>query len=344
MTTKLRSYTVITTINPPTLAVKKYADMVDSNVLVIGDLKTQKHWSLDNARFISLDSQLKLGYHLIKHLPLNHYSRKMIGYLIAADNADIIIDTDDDNIPKDNWGVPEGGTYFRSLSGTGFTNIYQWYTNQHIWPRGLPLSLINKNFDNDFGDRIKEESVGVWQGLADGDPDVDALYRLVINKPCSFTCNEALVLSKGLVSPFNSQSTLFKADLLMLMYLPVSVTFRFTDILRGLVAQPIMWASDYYLGFLGSNVFQERNEHNLVSDLVSEVPMYQHCEKIIDLVSGVVSSRSQIEDNLFAAYQSLVKAGITSEFELFSLEAWIKDVQFIQAGRTKPDRCSLPLN
>ena len=58
-----------------------------------------------------------------------------------------------------------------------------------------------------------------------------------------------MVLGTGTMSPFNTQNTLIRKELFALLYLPTYVTFRFTDILRGLVAQPIMWAAGYALGF-----------------------------------------------------------------------------------------------
>ena len=41
------------------------------------------------------------------------------------------------------------------------------------------------------------------------------------------------------------------------MYLPTFVTFRFTDILRSYVAQPIMWNAGYRLGFTNATVTQK---------------------------------------------------------------------------------------
>ncbi|MBU3621838.1 STELLO glycosyltransferase family protein [Polynucleobacter sp. CS-Odin-A6] len=191
----------------------------------------------------------------------------------------------------------------------------------------MPLDLIKNNYTNSFGSEIEGLRVGIWQGLADEDPDVDAIYRLTINEPCYFEEGEPLVLQKNLISPFNSQNTMFHRDLFLLMYLPITVTFRFTDILRGLVAQPIMWAHDYYLGFTGPTVVQKRNEHNLMSDFSSEISMYQCTEKIVDLVSSVTSVGNTMEVNLYNAYDKLRHFGIVRDDEMQALEAWIKDAQ-----------------
>ena len=306
-----------------------FADTSGFKLIVVGDSKTPENWHLNNAKFLSLDSQLQLKFNLIKHLPLNHYCRKMVGYLYAMGDADIIVDTDDDNLPKNDWGFPDINADFKSISGSGFINIYQWYSSQNIWPRGLPLDLVHKKFDNKFGANTNEKFVGIWQGLADGDPDVDAIWRLTNKYACQFDIAEPLVLQKGVISPFNSQNTLFKKDLFLLMYLPSTVSFRFTDILRGLVAQPIMWSHEYLLGFIGPTVIQERNEHNLISDLISEIPMYQHCGSIVGLVSSVVSKNNTIATNLYNSYEILARNNIVLEDELLALEAWIYDVSKI---------------
>lgn len=113
------------------------------------------------------------------------------------------------------------------------------------------------------------------------------------------------------------------------MYLPNYVTFRFTDILRGLVAQPIMWIKGFQLGFTDATVVQKRNPHNYISDFESEIPMYKHCDKITEIVSNNIFKEKSIEDNLYCAYQGLLKEGIIEEKELFVLENWLKDLKAI---------------
>jgi len=331
----MKNYIIITSIFQPTEAVKKFAQNPNFKLIVVGDNKSPKDWSCENVVYLSLEMQHKLEFRLLKTLPINHYCRKMIGYLIAMKEAETIIDTDDDNIPKENWKFPESSLSYKTLDGDGFVNVYQWYTKQKIWPRGLPLNLINKKFENNYGLDIQGRAVGIWQGLADEDPDVDAIYRLTIDEPCTFEQDMPLVLNKGLISPFNSQNTLYYRNLFPLLYLPITVTFRFTDILRGLVAQPIMWAYGYHLGFTGATVVQKRNEHNLMSDFQSEIPMYEHCEKIVDLVSASVSSGSSLEANLFNAYDRLALHGIVDGAELVAVESWISDSLEQMMGRER---------
>lgn len=323
---------VITSIFHPTEAVTAFAKMNDYQLIVIGDKKTPTDWNCNNVDFIPIKRQELLDFELIKLLPYNHYCRKMIGYLRAiADNADYIIDTDDDNIPKDNWAFPEFEKEFDCLLGNqGFVNVYQLYTKQKIWARGLPLNLIHKQFELEKLLSLKDCKVGIWQGLADEDPDVDAIYRLTSDVPCYFDERSPLVLDKGTISPFNTQNTIIRKELFALLYLPTYVTFRFTDILRGLIAQPIMWLYDYQLGFVNATVIQKRNPHDYMKDFISEIPMYESTEKVIELVSGSISKNNTIESNLYNSYDSLLKASIICDAEMKTLEAWLKDLESIK--------------
>jgi hypothetical protein len=234
---------VITSIFYPTEAILSFSKMEDYNLIVVGDKKSPLDWNCSNVAYLSVADQEKMGFQIGKNLPYNHYGRKMLGYLHAMkDNPDFIIDTDDDNIPKNKWNFPAFEDCFKSLEEElGFVNIYQLFTKQKIWPRGLPLRLINTIFNFENSIKFKKCNVGVWQGLADEDPDVDAIYRLTSDEPCYFNEHEPVVLGKGTICPFNTQNTIVRKELFPLLYLPTYVTFRFTDILRGLVAQPIMW-------------------------------------------------------------------------------------------------------
>jgi hypothetical protein len=331
----MRKYIVITSINNPTNAVISFSKKLDYKLVVIGDKKTPADWFCENARYLSIKEQGKIGKYLNKILPYNHYCRKMIGYLYSiANDADFIIDTDDDNIPNDVWGFPENKeTYAVINEGMGFINVYQLYTNMHIWPRGLPLSLINKRFNLENSIDEKCCNVGIWQGLADEDPDVDAIYRLTKNNTCIFNKRNPVVLGKGTISPFNTQNTIVTKELFPLMYLPTFVTFRFTDILRGLIAQPIMWLYGYQLGFTNANVVQKRNIHNYFEDFLSEIPMYKHSEEIVGIASDVITKDDSIQNNLFNVYVELHTNNIVESKELVTLEAWLKDLDYIMGQK-----------
>ncbi|HSU65409.1 MAG TPA: STELLO glycosyltransferase family protein [Tepidisphaeraceae bacterium] len=321
---------VITTIFPPTEVVRKFAAMSGWRLVVAGDRKTPADWAHPGVTFLSGADQERSGYRIARELPWNHYCRKMIGYVRAIRmGAQVIVDTDDDNIPKPDWSFPEfEGEFLTTGNRLGFINVYRLFTGQTIWPRGFPLELLTSPQAAPTRDQLTPavSRVGIWQGLADGDPDVDAIYRLTNNTACYFNDGPPVVLGEGTVCPFNSQNTAYHRELFPLLYMPAHVTFRFTDILRGLVAQPILWAAGWRLGFTKATVVQERNPHNYLKDFESEIPCYLHAAKVIDVVGSVVSSRLPVLENLVRAYRELVRVGIVPDRELPLLDAWLEDV------------------
>lgn len=328
---------VITSIFEPSEAITSFAGMTGHTTIVAGDNKTPANWNHPNTEYLSVEKQQSIGRHLNKVLPYNHYCRKMIGYLYAMqNNASCIIDTDDDNHPKQNWQFPEAEGMFDCIQGDkGFINIYQLYTDQKIWPRGLPLKKIKQKQNLEAFIGKTNCKVGIWQGLVDGDPDVDAIYRLTDDTPCYFNERAPVVLAPGTISPFNSQNTLYCKELFELLYLPAHVTFRFTDILRGLIAQPIMWQEGYQLGFTEATVVQKRNEHDYFKDFLSEIPVFRYADDVIDITTGAVVAGQSISDNLMNVYHALCKKDIVPAQELEILEAWLLDVQEINAVNSK---------
>ncbi|MEI6240722.1 MAG: DUF288 domain-containing protein [Planctomycetia bacterium] len=326
---------VITSINPPTAAVAAFARRSPGDVLVVGDAKTPGDWHCPGAVFVGLPEQESLAFRIVELLPCNHYTRKMVGYLLAATrDIDVIVDTDDDNIPKAEWAFPRFEIACDVVTGpAGYVNVYRLFTSGRIWPRGLPLRLIDDRRPVEIGRSTQTSRVGVWQGLADGDPDVDALYRLTHREPVSFAARAPVALAEGVVSPFNSQNTAWRRELFPLLYLPACVSFRFTDILRGLVAQPIMWSEGYRLGFTGATVDQKRNAHDLRQDFAEEIPMYVHGEKVVAVVKRAIADCPDIPSKLFEAYRGLVAAEIVPRQELAILSAWLHDLDAIRVER-----------
>ena len=327
----MRRFIIITSIFPPTNAVKKFASIEGWQLVVVGDKKSPPGWTHDNVVYLSPDDQTKFGFKTAELLPWNHYCRKLIGYLYAiSKGAELIADSDDDNLPYDSWPeLPLPNQDLKTLSGPKFVNIYNQFSDEFVWPRGLPLTeiLSSKKAEVTEG----RQQVGIWQFLADGDPDVDAIYRLTSNKPIKFNDSQPVVLEEGTYSPFNSQNTLFNKDLFPLLFLPAFVTFRFTDILRGLVAQPILWKHGYKLGFGKATVFQERNPHDYLKDFESEIPVYINSEKVVDIVNESLANADadKPSESLLIAYEALQKSEIVNEEEVKLVRAWIEDLDQI---------------
>ena len=321
---------IITSINPPTKAVKKYSKLPGTKLTIVGDKKSPKNYDCNNVDYLTLEKQNNLYSKLSTTLPLNHYSRKNIGYIHALkNNASSIIDTDDDNIPYDNYldvlnNLKDNVQTPKQIKNN-WINIYAYFTKTLLWPRGFPLDCI-KTKPPELTPNKNNIDIAVWQGLADREPDLDAIYRLtqnnqdiVFDKRCP-----QVVLNKNQFCPVNSQNTMFDKSVFCLTYIPTTVTFRFCDILRGLVMQPILHLYNKHVGFYQPTVYQDRNPHDLFSDFVDEIPMYLHCKQIPQIISDVIDGHRSMQDNLLTAYQALAKHNIVKQQELQVLGSFLE--------------------
>jgi hypothetical protein len=64
-----------------------------------------------------------------------------------------------------------------------------------------------------------------------------------------------------------------------------------------------------------------------MKDFISEIPMYEHTEKIVNIVSGAIYGSESIETNLFNAYEALLKEGVVCGNEIKTLETWLTDIK-----------------
>jgi hypothetical protein len=329
-----RRFVVVTSIFSPTRTIHEVAKQDGGRVIVVGDRKTPADWSCDGVEYLSPDAQLATGWRTAEVHPWNRYGRKMIGYLEAiARGSEAIVDLDDDNVPNADFGFPPFEGRFLEVRSDSYYNVYRRFTDEFIWPRGYPLRQLTET--NHVEESASECSVGVWQALADGDPDVDAIYRLtvkdMVEDPVYFRDEDPVVLAPGTICPFNSQNTLFGERAFPLLYLPATVTMRASDIVRSLVAQPILWAAEMRLGFLGPNVTQERNEHDYLDDFEDEIPLYLRAEEFSAVATSAVSADRSIEENLRSVYAALGDQELVQAGELPLLDAWLEDLASIDA-------------
>jgi len=324
----MKKFIVITTINNITEGINKFSKENKWSLLLVSDKKTPKIVSKEsNIKVLDIIWQEKINYNFTKYCPYNHYSIKNIGYLYAIKkSASEILDTDDDNIPYENWydnfNLTENK--YDVVVSPKYANVYNLFTAKHIWPRGFPLDKIKNKEKIQFG-RSQEKQVAIIQGLADEDPDVDAIYRMIDGEIVHFNKRDAVILNSSVYCPFNSQNTLWFKEAFVYLYLPVSVTFRFTDILRGYIAQRGIWELNRNLAFVSSSVYQKRNEHDLMKDFFSEIECYLNVKKVVSILDSLSLTGIPTND-IRTIYEELCRNGIVQEVELKALEAWIKDI------------------
>lgn len=328
----MNQWIVVTTINPPTKAIRRIGDLVAEgwNCVVIGDRKTPKDWAYGSIHYLDFEAQQRQYGGLASLIPANHYSRKNLGYLYAMEHgAEVILETDDDNIPSSSFGqdisIDVQGDV---VGGSAWVNTYAHFTDTLIWPRGNPLDTIHQaGTINEVGVRAQ---CPIQQFLADGDPDVDAIYRLLFKERLTFRQRDPVILAPGSWCSFNSQNTLFFREAFPLLYLPCHVSFRMTDIWRSFVAQAGLWSNNQRLAFRSATVVQERNEHNLMRDFRDEVDGYLMNARIAEILA-VVRAES-LPRFVCAAWKALHDAGIVKAEELEIVDAWMAQYSALRSS------------
>jgi len=330
---------VVTTIREPTEPLREMDAAVrraGGRMVAVADAKGPAAFPLEGALFLSFQEQSALPFSLAGLLPSGHYARKNLGYLHAMRvGADCIYETDDDNAPLPGWAPRPAGVAAVRAEPSPWLNVYRLFSDELIWPRGFPLGMVADPSTH----RIAQEAevrvdAPIQQGLADGSPDVDAVWRLVLGRDFRFRGGPSVWLPRGTWCPFNSQSTWWRPRAYPLMYLPSFCSFRMTDIWRSFVAQRCLWEMGAGLVFHGAEVVQRRNPHDLMRDFRDEVPGYLGNETIVRLLSGTPLREGDAAagENLLRCYERLSGSGFFPAAELKLVEAWRNDVERLRAG------------
>ncbi len=324
---------VLTTIQEPTTSLKAMMKMATENdiaVYIAGDKKTPVDFELKGANYLSPRQQLDLFPKLASLMPWNHYARKNLAYIQAiSEGATTIRETDDDNSPLPDFTDFQLEDYpvYTLDTSEKWVNIYQFFTELNVWPRGFSLSTAAKNPDNQTVLRDPEHGNAlIFQGLVDGHPDIDAVYRLVNgNITIQFEGRKIIKLSKGQWCPFNSQNTLFRYQAFPLLYLPSGASFRLTDIWRSFVAQRCLWEMKEGIAHHYPTVVQDRNVHDFYKDFIDEMPGYSSHDHMIGVLEDLNLGNDMIQ-NLLTCYKALVEEKFLPESELLILDSWISEL------------------
>ena len=270
---------VTTTIYPPTEALRKFSEIKGWNMVVIGDKKTPTDWHLPGVWYMSPEEQEAYDRLLSDSIGWNCIGRRNLGLLAAKGmKADVVAVVDDDNIPYDNWGknlmvdreveVTHYATDFPAFDPVGATNY------KHLWHRGFPLELLPSRDYTHF--RYGVMTPDVQADFWNGNHDIDAVCRMEHAPECAFQSRYFPIASNA-PSPFNSQNTFISGHWLKHYFLCPEIG-RMDDI----------WAA-YYLQALGAkvvygepSVYQQRNEHNLITDMRAEYLGYEHNLELIN--------------------------------------------------------------
>tara|TARA_B100001173_G_scaffold271493_1_gene249467 strand:- start:2569 stop:3492 length:924 start_codon:yes stop_codon:yes gene_type:complete len=305
---KIKKFIICTSINKPTVAVKKFDSMKDWKLVIVGDKKTPKNYKLKNGIYLSPKKQEKIDKKLSDLIGWNCIQRRNFGILYAWKNgADIVAVVDDDNIPYKDWGKKllinnKIKTNFYKTNSEAFDPI-SVTNHKHLWHRGFPIQILNKR--NKVKKQKKIMQPDIQADFWNGDPDIDAICRMEHHPNCKFK-NKYFPLASNKISPFNSQNTFISKKVLPHYFLFPHIG-RMDDI----------WASFYVISkgfkvvYNKASVFQKRNEHDLTKDMLKEFIGYENnlnlikdLKKNINNINSYIPERSRLA---FLRYQKHFK-------------------------------------
>lgn len=286
----LKTALITTTIHVPRVLALYRKLGPDVQFFVAADEKTPLEAyefcaGIPNCEIYSPDRQRELGYECSALIGWNCIQRRNIALLEAVKwGADVIYSCDDDNISldEDHWfNVSEPFEYDNRLmrkapfSGLKASSPTGWFDpgcllvpqTKH---RGFPISIKS---DPVF-EPVIDARIGVAAGLCLGDPDIDAVTRIatapIIHSVSELGRAGVVVDPRETKTVFNSQNTAFIRELAPAMFMAPFVQ-RYDDIYASLICQRVMRARDMHVHFGQPFIWQQRNEHNLLSDLRAEL-------------------------------------------------------------------------
>ncbi|XP_060066987.1 uncharacterized protein LOC132547235 [Ylistrum balloti] len=339
------NWAVVTTIFPPSKAVKDMASLSNWCLVIVADKKTPPESTYvsdmgmnkidkNKINYLSVEEQSFLYPLLSDIIPFNHFGRKNIGYMYAIHHkAKFIWDFDDDNdgtVDLDDFKTDVHFPYVTICKGEQDTlvNPYPYFgvAETYTWPRGFPLQDIkNKTTIPKLCNSTDAVNLGIIQSLANDQPDIDAVYRMTRDAPFNFQAtrksHRPFVLPGNSFAPVNSQATLWLGPAFPYLALPISINGRVSDIWRGYIAQYFLHRKDIRLAFSPPYVIQDRNAHNILRDFNAELPLYQKSKQLVSFLS---SENSSNPPDIVELYKILYMRNYLEEQDIKFAEAWKK--------------------
>ncbi len=349
---------VLTTIFPPSEAIRHQVKLKGWCLVIVTDNKTPQEYETgwiqgsgnDHVVLLTVEEQKEFVNDFVQMIQWNHFGRKNIGYLYAIQHgAEVIWDFDDDNMLK----KPDS-TFFdaEASNGIGEKDVAVRIPHQledcptynpypvlgapffPSWPRGLPLQHIqntrcyNASLKNI---KVKRNSIGVLQSLADIQPDVDAIYRLTMKIPFSFNHlidTRPLLVPRGVLTPFNAQATFHFKDAFWGLLLPIAVNGRVSDIWRSYIVGRLFWDCGLHFGFLAQPlVVQDRNPHDNIKDMSAEDDLYKKGEQLVSFLGEWKSSAQTLEERIQELWIALYERQYIEKRDVVLVQRWLSNLK-----------------
>jgi len=331
---------ITTTINVPTV-LKGWSIGLDEedHIIVIGDQKTPHQDVINvlrditgtdgiNTRYMAPDQQTH--WSISDVLGWNTIQRRNIGLLEALKlRPDHIITIDDDNEPMTDDQITRMINVMETPGDTDIVTGVEWYNpgsacTPNVTHRGFPLSQRHADIDPDYAQRF-DVDIAVGAMLWVGDPDIDAIERMVLNP----TVNDVefdTITPPGVWAPFNSQATVYRYDVAPLMFMFPGIG-RYDDIWASYLARRVMDHFNLSVYYGNPAVRQTRNEHDVIVDLSHEMFGMTFTDEFVAALKEVdLNGCATIIQALDRCFAAIHKLDFMPTQTRASLGLWVADL------------------
>ncbi|XP_075254814.1 uncharacterized protein LOC142346189 [Convolutriloba macropyga] len=330
-------------------------------IVIVGDMGGPDKYPFNEGKqgrviYLNARDQVQLaaeGVKLSETLPWNHYGRKNVGYLYAtASGAQLIWDFDSNNyllstpakVFEPNLTGNSSETIVLQATPKGKQVTCSSFNPMSImsvgkspsWLRGLPLDDIKAEECQRDAYIIKETAIlerkiAVYQSLPIQDQDVNATSSFNQKLSVNFKHDPErlpLMVPDDAFAPFNSQATLFTYEAFFMLFLPVTVHARVSDVWRSYLGQKLLKDCGYSIVFTPGKFVQNRNVLNISADFNSEKDLNVKSGKLIQFLK--YNWTSNCEKSLECHFESLVVNLYEHDYiqlsDVYHFQTWIKSL------------------
>ena len=265
----------------------------------------------------------------------NTLARRNTAFLEALKwGADVIYSWDNDNLPvaPDHFEALEI-TLDRLFSGIKIEGAhYIWFDPGSL----LVPPTRHRGFPHKFAgpkeiESITDAKIGVAAGLVIGDPDIDAVTRME-HRPdigsVHMLGQSGVVVDLNTWTVFNSQNTAVIRELIPAWFMMPGVG-RHDDIYASLIVQRVARERGLHVHFGPPFTYQQRNEHNLITDLRAEIDGMENVARLADLLDSIFLPGKSVIGDVRIIYQTLEHAHWIPDVAIYAAYKWLEDCEGI---------------
>ena len=291
-----------------------------------------------NIRYVHPDDHDRWESSVI--LPWNCIQRRNIAILEALTyEPEFILTIDDDNYPVNDDDLAQDSDWLNRVHEILTTPVREftwtessWYNAGHqcqpqVTHRGFPPSQRHaEHVVHTAVDTAEAHHVGVFAALWLGDPDIDAVERIVAAPEVTSVRWPNETIAAGTWGPFNSQATAYLTALAPAMMCLPGVG-RMDDIWASYVAQTIMDHVGLRVQYGHPIVRQDRNKHDLVRDLEFELMGYRYTDALLaELQCVALPDTPLVDELLLHVVAKMCKLSYVPALAIQTYAAWNADL------------------